>query len=225
MITASQGASLTQLAYGPAPHEASALGFAVLAEIYASDDTGVVNYGFLATRADGAAVIALRGTADAIEWVEDASIVLQTNPWGPGQLHGGFLALSTSLGVGPAQTDLPSVLGALGAVSLCGHSLGGAMARLLSMRLRAARVPVDKVFTWGEPKSGDEAGAGWGIFCAAQQHRGVNERDLVPMVPEFVPLLFPYVHAVTETTLGKAGANPVAAHAMSTYLTLEKAIP
>ena len=225
MITASQGASLTQLAYGPAPHDATALGFEVIAELYASDADGVTNYGFLATAPDGSAVAALRGTADAIEWVEDASVVMRTNPWGPGRLHGGFLALAASLGVGQAQSDLSSVLGALGAVSLAGHSLGAAMARLLSMRLRAARVSVDKVFTWGEPKSGDEAGAGWGIFCAAQQHRGVNERDLVPMVPEFVPLLFPYVHAVTETTLGKAGANPVAAHAMSTYLTLEKAIP
>lgn len=227
MITPLLAAQLVKRAYDPGlvaggvVPDLSDLGYHPGVPLYATDRTGPACYGYFAAAVDfSGQFLAIRGTIDDIEWVEDATIKLVPNPWGPGLVHSGFAALVASIGVTANQVDLTLLIGALTRVSVGGHSLGAAMARLLTMRFKS----LANAFTWGEPKSAEQTAAEFGVSCiSGTNHRGVNERDLVPMVPEYVPLIFPYVHGVIETTLGKFGDTPQQAHAMDTYIALETA--
>ena len=78
------------------------------------------------------------------------------------------------------------------------------------------------VYTWGEPRSCDGTAAIYAESCAPVQHRGVNERDLVPMVPEYIPVLFEYVHAGEEIPVGPFGTDAPSAHSILTYAAVEQ---
>lgn len=221
MIAPLLAARLVERAYqvtGEVP-DLSDLGLVASDLLYGVDLNGIKPYGFLAVPLDGSygQVIVCRGTVDTSEWFQDGEVCLRPNPAGPGRVHSGFSALAGSFGWGPGLTPLMDKISSAGALSLLGHSLGAAAMRLLSMRLGHVAL----VWTWGEPKSGDDTASTFGISCAGQHRRAVNERDFVPMVPEFVPFAFPYVHAVSETTVGNTGKDPISAHAVDTYIQLE----
>lgn len=220
MISSLIGALLVEQAYGVKAGQMPVLptGFSVQDILFGADLNGTFGFGFLALCPDGSQVIACRGTDDEQEWIEDAEVVMVGNPWGPGRVHGGFARLTGTFGWGPSLTPISGKIAANAGLSLAGHSLGAACMRLLSMKLGH----VGQVLTWGEPKSGDETAAGYGVSCAGTHHRGVNETDPVPMVPEFIPIAFPYVHQVPETTLGRVGFM-ASAHAIETYINLESA--
>lgn len=203
---------------GGMPDLSAAPGWAFQAALFADDEkVGPVCYGLLAAGPTGEQCIAIRGTQTTIEWIEDAEIALVPNPWGPGKVHAGFARLTASLGLGPSL-PISNLLGPLNALSVAGHSLGAAMARLLTARLGG----VGACYTWGEPKGAESTAAAYIASAATIQHRGVNEKDLVPMVPEYVPLLFPFVHSVPEITLGKVGNTLEEAHNLQgTYIPLE----
>jgi len=223
MLTPLIAAQLVQRAYtaGEAAVDLSDLGFAWSTCLYATDLNGQQPYGFLATALDGSGqVLAIRGTDDSFEWAQDAAIILTGNPWGPGRVHTGFSRLCGTLRLGVAGVAVADGIGPLSALSLAGHSLGAALARQLSMQLGK----VAATHTWGEPRSCDGTAADWAFSCAGMIRRAVNERDLVPMVPENIPPLWPYQHVGTETTVGRTGNNPEQAHAIETYIALEQAL-
>jgi len=228
MIAPAALAQLVAAAYQPdvqsgvsGPDLSAAPGWQYLWPLYAIDQNkGPVCYGFGVQDPESNIVLSVRGTQTNIEWIEDAEIALVPNPWGPGRVHSGFARLAASLGVGVACQDPRSVLASFSRVYVAGHSLGAAIARLLTYRFGL----VGGIFTWGEPKSGDQTAAQWGLSCAGWHHRGVNEKDLVCQVPEYVPLVFPFVHAAPEITLGKVGDSFEQAHNLQgTYIPLELA--
>jgi triacylglycerol lipase len=146
--------------------------------------------GFVAQN-DQIVLVAFRGTQPnvPVDWMSDFNALHET--WGHpvGKVHKGFYeALRVVWGL-PFQGReiLPARLLSRGdrSVWFTGHSLGGALAELCAAQSQfVAHVPVQGVYTFGQPRCGDEAYAsllqsalGTRIF------RFVNDRDIVPRVP------------------------------------------
>ncbi len=138
-------------------------------------------------------IIAVRGTQtdpDNGLW-EDLNTDAKANPkpWpygGGGQVHTGFFAAFDAI-----RTDLDQTLErALGEsykpIFVCGHSLGGAVATLVSCYLRTTRRrnPV-RLYTYGQPRVGNVAFATefWKNEPSFAYYRTANALDLVTWVP------------------------------------------
>src|SRR5262249_53181364 len=114
----------------------------------------------------GDVVIAIRGTEGILEWVHDAEFFLVPCPFlaGAGRTEDGFTDMYESLRTG-AEPDSPTVVNALAklpfphpvsSVTICGHSLGGALATLLALDVGANTGFSDPaVYTYGSPRTGD----------------------------------------------------------------------
>lgn len=226
MIDPVIAARLVQQAYDPAflasraVPDLSSLGFVFTDAIWGSEGAFSVPYGFLATNPGGAQVIALRGTSSIGEWIEDGVLHMETNPWGPGLVHHGFLGLCRSLGIGQARDPILGKIVSLAGLAVVGHSLGAAVGRLLTMQLGH----VGEIQTWGEPRSCNGDAAGYALSCATASRRARNPRDLVPLVPIFDPCrpLDGYRHAGDPVKLQAIGGDPIEAHAIETYIGLER---
>eukprot|EP00448_Togula_jolla_P012981 CAMPEP_0170597440 /NCGR_PEP_ID=MMETSP0224-20130122/15710_1 /TAXON_ID=285029 /ORGANISM="Togula jolla, Strain CCCM 725" /LENGTH=222 /DNA_ID=CAMNT_0010921915 /DNA_START=467 /DNA_END=1135 /DNA_ORIENTATION=- len=100
-------------------------------------------------------------------------------------VHEGF-----AVGYNELRDSHLSAISSLGCrnVSVVGHSLGGALATLAALDLRASGILVDNLWTFGSPVVGNEAFTTAFIEAAAQQHvhpaswRVVNKHDPVPLV-------------------------------------------
>jgi triacylglycerol lipase len=163
-------------------------GFAGPFDFFDNRDT----QGFV-TESDEAIVVAFRGTQPnrPMDWFADFRAT--SDPWdhNAGKVHSGFYsALRHVWGVAlPAGEVLPRRLVNRGNKNIwvTGHSLGGALAVLCAAQaLFVSKVPVQGVYTFGQPRVGSKAFAdavnaklGSGIF------RFVNDRDIVPRVPLF----------------------------------------
>lgn len=148
--------------------------------------------GFVAESGD-AIVVAFRGTQPnrPMDWFVDFRAT--SDPWdhNVGKVHAGFYsALRKVWGVAlPNGEILPKRLVNRGnkTIWVTGHSLGGALAVLCAAQaLFVSRIPVQGVYTFGQPRVGTREFAaavneqlGSGIF------RFVNDRDIVPRVPLF----------------------------------------
>jgi triacylglycerol lipase len=155
---------------------------------------GVVNNtdtsGFVAEN-DQVVLVAFRGTQPKVpvDWMSDFNALHET--WGHpvGKVHKGFYeALRVVWGLPfNGKEILPARLLNRGnrTVWITGHSLGGALAELCAAQAQfVSHVPVQGVYTFGQPRCGDEAYAtllqsamGMRIF------RFINDRDIVPRVP------------------------------------------
>src|SRR5262249_7680809 len=103
----------------------------------------IVSFGFVAQDALGNVVVAVRGTSNIFEWVQDARFLLVPCPFleGAGSTEDGFTDVYTSLRVSPdpRSVTLVSALPTLSypkpvnSLTLCGHSLGGALATQLGL--------------------------------------------------------------------------------------------
>jgi pimeloyl-ACP methyl ester carboxylesterase len=95
-------------------------------------------------------------------------------------VHGGFLA-----GMDDALAAVKAA--AIGPVTITGHSLGGARARIAAAKMLVRRLPVVKVVTFGSPKPA------FGNLARVIQKSGVehvsyrNRNDPVPLVPMVLP--------------------------------------
>ena len=95
----------------------------------------------------GDVMIAIRGTEGILEWVHDAEFSQVPCPFlvGAGNTEDGFTAMYESLRTA-ADSDSPKVVDAfaklsfprpVSSVTICGHSLGGALATLLTLDVAA----------------------------------------------------------------------------------------
>jgi triacylglycerol lipase len=148
--------------------------------------------GFVAQNAQ-VVIVAFRGTQPKvpIDWMTDFQAKHVT--WGPfaGMVHKGFhdaLHAVWEIAFGGREI-LPARLLARGdrKVWITGHSLGGALAELCAAQAQiASHVPVQGVYTFGQPRCGDDGFAEL-IQAALGQRifRFINDKDIVPRVPFF----------------------------------------
>lgn len=186
----------------------------------------------------GDAVIAIRGTEGTLEWIHDADFLTVPCPFlvGAGRTEDGFTAMYNSLRTGTAPNS-PTVAKAIGSlpfphpvtsVTVCGHSLGGALATLLALDLAANTVfshPV--VYTYGSPRTGDSLFASTFNQVVTNSYRIENRLDIVPKLPP-PPV---YQHVLEPYELNPVRLFPLPAeilvdftpnceHAVATYLYL-----
>ncbi len=138
-------------------------------------------------------LVAFRGTQpnQRIDWLSDFEASHES--WGHpvGKVHKGFYEGLRAVWGHPinGKQVLPQRLLDRGnrTVWITGHSLGGALAEVCAAEAYfACHVPVESVYTFGQPRLGDEAfsrlvnaALGDRIF------RLINNRDIVPRVPFF----------------------------------------
>jgi hypothetical protein len=155
----------------------------------------------------GDVVIAIRGTEGIAEWINDAEFLLVKFPYlaGAGHTEDGFTAMYNSLRTGDAP-DSPRVATALAtlpfnrpvsSVTICGHSLGGALATLLALDV-AANTTFTKptVYTYASPRTGDPLFASTYNQVVKNTFRIANRIDLVPKLPW--PPFYEHVDGIYE---------------------------
>jgi triacylglycerol lipase len=176
------------------PLDPRAVGWALRAHILGRDqvlsEEEDVCFGFVAERTTnpGQFVAVLRGTANTLEWIEDAEFLLMACPWG-GQVESGFWGLyqrmSLVLPTGPERLPLAKGIAALvgsGSVTVVGHSLAGALGTYLALELALDHVDTGACL-FASPQPGDLAFAR--LFEATvRTYKLFNfELDIVPRVP------------------------------------------
>jgi hypothetical protein len=219
----------------------TAAGYTFLQTIYGDDlatdvDShlgDVVTFGFVAVSAQKELVAVVRGTDTILEWLHDASFLMVPSPIANahGLTEDGFTAVYRSLRTGRAngtpaikdsiQTYLRT--GAGTSVTVCGHSLGGALATLLTLDVglnTTCKTPT--VYTYASPRTGDHTFADCFNGAITASYRIANRQDLVPKLPPLLPL--PYEHVNTEYELnpayGAIAGTIACMHHLTTYLWL-----
>jgi hypothetical protein len=186
----------------------------------------------------GDVVIAIRGTEGILEWVHDAEFDLVPCPFlaGAGYTEDGFTAMYESLMTG-TEPDSPTVVNALAklafprsvsSVTICGHSLGGALATLLALDVAANTVfTPPAVYTYGSPRTGDSLFASTYDQVVSNSYRIANRLDIVPALPPPID----YEHVLNPDELIPIRLTPLppkilvkstlaCEHSLATYLYL-----
>lgn len=186
----------------------------------------------------GDVVIAIRGTEGILEWIHDAEFDQVPCPFlaGAGHTEDGFTAVYESLRTG-AEPDSPTVVNALGqlafphpvsSVTICGHSLGGALATLLALDVAANTVFTEPaVYSYASPRTGDSLFASTFDQVVSNSYRIANRLDIVPALPP--PL--DYEHVLNPDELIPIRLTPLppkilvkstvaCEHSLATYLYL-----
>ncbi len=192
-------------------------GYTVITTIYASDlatdlnpqrGLDLVSMG-LVCQADetGEVAIALRGTEGMPEWIHDAEYFLVPCPFlaEAGWTEDGFTDIYVTLRTTVAQGS-PTLVEALDrldfprpttSLTICGHSLGGALATLLALDVAAhTRFADPTVYTYASPRTGNPTFASTYKRLVKNTYRIANRIDLVPNLP--VPPVFEHVEANYE---------------------------
>jgi Lipase (class 3) len=205
------------------------IAYEVITTIYANDlstdirplrSNDLVSIGLvLQSPATGDAVIAIRGTEGIMEWIQDAKFLAVPCPFlnSGGNTEDGFTAMYNSM-VTAAVAGSPSVRRALSALpwrrpvaslTICGHSLGGALATLLALDVAAngsSPFNTPAVYLYASPKAGDP------LFVSTYNHvvpntfRIANRMDLVPKLP--LPPLYDHVLGLFELNPIRLGVPP-----------------
>jgi hypothetical protein len=222
--------------------------YTVVTSIYANDlatdmnpdrINETVSIGLLC-QANGAGdvVIMIRGTEGTLEWIHDAEFNTVPCPVlaGAGSTEDGFTEMYNSLrtGAAPNSPTLAKAVGSLAfphpvtSVTVCGHSLGGALATLLALDLAANTVfSHPSVYTYGSPRTGNSLFASTFNQVVTQSYRVENRLDIVPKLPP-TPM---YEHVLEPSELTPVRLLPLppkilvsstlsCEHAIQTYLYL-----
>ena len=190
----------------------------------------IVSFGFIAQDAAGAAVVAIRGTEGIKEWLQDAKFLTVKCPFlaGAGQTEDGFTAVYESLRVtqDPNSTRLVKALltafpRPVTSLTICGHSLGGALATLLALDVGANTSLGHglNAITYASPRTGDPSFADTYNQVVPNENRIANRLDLVPKLP--LPPLYEHVLGIQELNpMLKVKLDLLCQHHMTTYLHL-----
>jgi predicted lipase len=227
---------------------AGGINYTVVTTIYANDLATDINpsrgddevsIGLICQAAQtGDVVIAIRGTEGTLEWIHDAEFLQVPCPFlvGAGHTEDGFTAMYESLRTGAAASS-PSVVGALAtlqyprpvsSMTICGHSLGGALATLLALDVAANTAFTNPaVYTYGSPRTGDSLFANTFDQVVKNSYRVANRLDIVPTLPPPVD----YDHVLNPVDLNPIQLlpwppkvlvkfNPGCEHSLITYMYL-----
>jgi hypothetical protein len=179
----------------------------------------------------GDVVIAIRGTEGILEWLHDVEFALVPCPFLPGAGHteDGFTDMYESLrtGVGPNSPAVVDALATLpfprpvSSVTICGHSLGGALATLLALDVAANTVfTVPVVYTYASPRTGDALFASTYDQVVKNSNRVTNRLDVITALP---PVFAGYQHVATPYELNPVRlvtCTVICEHSLATYLHL-----
>lgn len=222
--------------------------YTVLSSIYANDlatdmnpegGNNRVSIGLICqANGTGEVAIAIRGTEGIWEWIHDLQFLLVPCPIvaASGNTEDGFTAMYRSLrtGVDAGSPTVAQSLATLAAnppitsVTICGHSLGGALATLVAFDVAvnsAFREPT--VYTYASPRTGDSSFANTFNHVMKNSFRIASRMDVVPHVP--LPPL--YEHVLTSYELNPVQLLPLppkvlvkwdlqCQHSLDTYLYL-----
>jgi predicted lipase len=189
--------------------------YTVVTTIYANDlstdmnpsrGDDEVSIGLISQDQAGNVAIAIRGTEGTLEWIHDAEFLAVPCPFltGAGHTEDGFTAMYESLrtGVAPNSSTVVNALATLPfprpviSVTICGHSLGGALATLLALDVAANTAYKDpSVYTFGSPRTGDSLFASTYDQVVKNSYRIANRLDIVPTLPppvDYEHVLNPY---------------------------------
>ncbi len=155
----------------------------------------------------GDVVIAIRGTEGIQEWIHDANFLMVPTPFLPGAGHtdDGFTAmyLSMQTALGAGSTPVTKALSALAfprpltSLTICGHSLGGALATLLALDVAAnTSFKNPTVYTYASPRTGGPNFASTYNQVVPNTTRIAGRLDLVPKLP--LPPLYEHVLGLFE---------------------------
>jgi predicted lipase len=196
--------------------------YTVLANIFANDlatranerrKEMVVSIGYIAQDEDGNVVIVLRGTHGVHEWIHDLLYEAVPCPFlaDAGCTEDGFTDVYMSLRVdrehGAARlVDYVAQMGfprPLKSLTVCGHSLGAALATLLALDLVANTQYKDlTLYNFASPRTGDERFAEVFNRLVPNTYRIANRKDLVTEVPPiFLSHKNRYAHVESTTVL------------------------
>ena len=144
----------------------------------------------------GDVAVAIRGTQGIWEWIHDFNFFLVPCPFlaAGGRTEDGFTEVYQSLrtDVAGGSTTFVEELGnlafprAVGLVTVCGHSLGGALATLLALDLTAnGKAPFNRpaAYTYASPRTGDSSFAATYNQAVTNSNRIANRLDIVPQLP------------------------------------------
>jgi hypothetical protein len=193
----------------------------------------IVSFGFLALSPTNELVTSIRGTATIMEWIHDGAFLMVPSPISglTGFTEDGFTAIYRSL-----RTDKPAgstsavaaikshlTAGAAKTVTVCGHSLGGALATLLVVDV-ALNTPCKSPlgYTYASPRTGDQLFARAYNASVPASYRIANRQDLVPQLPPILPLPYEHVNTLYELNppFGKIKQNVGCMHHLTTYIWL-----
>jgi hypothetical protein len=194
-----------------------ALNYQVVTSIFANDlstdmnpERGAarVSIGLILQAATaGDVVIAICGTEGIQEWIHDAEFDLVTCPFlaGAGHTEDGFTAmyLSMTTSLDPTCPSVTRSLAGLAfpnpvtSLTICGHSLGGALATLLALDVAANTVFKNPtVYTYASPRTGGPQFAATYNQVVPNTFRIAGRLDLVPKLP--LPPLYEHVLGLYE---------------------------
>jgi hypothetical protein len=155
-------------------------------------------------------VIAIRGTEGVFEWVQDARFGMVPCPFlaSAGNTEDGFTSMynslrtqdtagSPTLAAALAGLPFPQPVSAATPVTICGHSLGGALVTLLALDVAANTIFTNPtVYSYASPRTGDPAFVAMYDHLVPNTFRIANRVDLVPKLP--LPPLYDHVDRLFE---------------------------
>jgi len=229
----------------PATYDPNNIGYKVITTIFGNDlatdmnparGKQIVSFGFILQAPNNDLVISIRGTEGIWEWIHDAEFLTVKCPFlaGAGNTEDGFTAIYNSLRVDPA-TASARVVAALAALpfnhagnslTICGHSLGGALATLLALDIAAnTSFKNPTVYTYASPRTGDPLFVSTYKQVVPNTSRIANRVDIVPKLP--LPPLYEHVQGLYELSSVNLippkfliKFEPACEHHMTSYLYL-----
>jgi predicted lipase len=156
----------------------------------------IVSFGFILQAPNNDAVIAIRGTEGIREWIHDFEFLATKCPFLPGGQAKRMMAspqyttIYNSLRVANASTRPVDAVAALqfdhavNSLTICGHSLGGALATLLALDVAANTIFKNPtIYTYASPRTGDALFARTYNQVLPNTYRIANRVDMVPKLP------------------------------------------
>jgi hypothetical protein len=191
----------------------------------------IVSFGLVVQEPGGNVVVAIRGTDGIKEWVQDAKFLAVRCPFlaGGGLTEDGFTAVYQSLRVtrDANSNRLVNALPGLPfpkpvtSLTICGHSLGGALATLLALDV-AANTALGRdvmAYTYASPRTGDPSFADTYNQVVPNTIRIANRLDIVPKLP--LPPLYDHVLGIYDLNpMLKVKLDILCQHHLTTYLHL-----
>jgi Lipase (class 3) len=198
----------------PAIYDPNNIGYKIVTTILGNDlatdmnrarGNDIVSFGFILQAANNDLIIAIRGTEGIWEWIHDAEFLTVKCPFlaGAGSTDDGFTAIYNSLHIENASTRVTDALAALpfnqatNSLTICGHSLGGALATLLALDVAAnTNFKNPTVYTYASPRTGEPLFVSTYNRAVGNTCRIANRVDLVPKLP--LPPVYDHVTELYE---------------------------